>query len=314
MAHDRIGLEPDAAAADHQPGPRVGGPAPADAVGEGEEEELHESLVGALGGRRSGGTAPGDSQVVVAGLDDAPRDRGIDTPLAQSRVESRGFGLGEPVEADEHVGLRVRLRAGPGIDAVQDVLLGEQGGGRGPLTEQPCRVRRPEEPGHAGRRRDVEQAAAVRRDPPRLDGPKHLQDPPGRLDPIRGRPLEPAELRRVGAPGMEGEHGAREVDTVDLGDVRFGHPALLALGPEPDTPPRPRPPGPAGPLRRRRPADPPQLEPVDPAPRVERGVSGQPAIDHGRDALDRQRRLGDVRRQDDLRAIARPEGAVLLFG
>ena len=48
--------------------------------------------------------------------------------------------------------------------------------------------------------------------------------------------------------------------------------------------------------------------------RVEAGDTGEASVDHGADAGNRQRGLGDISRHDDLAAWARLDGAILLFG
>src|SRR5207302_1417047 len=81
--------------------------------------------------------------------------------------------------------------------------------------------------------------------------------------------LEPGELARVGeTPGVKGEDAGAEIDAANLGRVHFVETAIRALGPEADAAARACPPGPARPLGGRRPADPAELEPVEPARRI----------------------------------------------
>ena len=74
------------------------------------------------------------------------------------------------------------------------------------------------------------------------------------------------------------------------------------------------PPGAARPLRRRRLADAGQVEAIETALGVVVGDPGKAAVDHGRDAVDGQRRLGDICRQDDLRLRTGTQRPVLIFG
>ena len=87
---------------------------------------------------------------------------------------------------------------------------------------------------------------------------------------------------------------------------------MLALGPEPNATAGAGPPGAARTLRGRRATDPPQLEPVEPAAGIDAGIPPQAAVDHGRDPIDGQRRLRDVRGQDNLALLTRPQSPVLV--
>src|SRR5262249_23495730 len=139
------------------------------------------------------------------------------------------------------------------------------------------------------------------------------QEPIGRFEPIGRRRLEPHEPPRIGhSPGMELEHAPAEIDALDLWGVRLLEPALFALGPEAYAATWARPPGASRPLVGRRLTDTSQFEAVETALWIDAGVPRQPAVDHSADPIDRQRSLGNICGKDDLAAMARPEGKVLL--
>ncbi len=139
---------------------------------------------------------------------------------------------------------------------------------------------------------------ALGRQPDAGQRPQPLEQPHARGEALRRRRLEPLEVLRVAAPGQHLEERPGQVHALDL---RLAPGAeAVALVPEPDHAPRPRPTRPPRALLRRVGRDPLQLQPVEGA----RGVVAQDLVlarvDHVGHTLDGERRLGHVRRQDDL--------------
>ena len=101
---------------------------------------------------------------------------------------------------------------------------------------------------------------------------------------------------------------------MDFGLFKLGPAAVLALGPEADAASRARSGRPARALVGRRAADPDRFPAVDAPGTIVTDDPGQTAVDHRGHPVDRERGLGDVRAQNDLAAIARPQCAILFFG
>ena len=169
-----------------------------------------------------------------------------------------------------------------------------------------------QEPGQPGVDRHGEQIMAQGRDPAVVQSTQAGQEPFGRLDGGLGRRLEPAKAPDVGlAPCLQSQHGRGQVGPLDLGGVEGRSASVLTLGPEPQAASRSQPAGSTGPLGGRRATDLAQFQAVEPTGRVVRGEPGQAAVDDGAHALDGQRGLGDVGREDDLAPIRRLQGPVL---
>ena len=126
------------------------------------------------------------------------------------------------------------------------------------------------------------------------------------------RRLEPLEPR--GSPPHASTSSERpgEVHALDL-RLAAGAQAV-ALVPEPQHAARPRPPRPPRALLGRVRRDALQLEPVEPPRRVVAQHLVLARVDHVRHALDGERGLGHVRREDHLALVARREREVLLLG
>ena len=128
----------------------------------------------------------------------------------------------------------------------------------------------------------------------------------------RGRRVEPREVERVAAPGVELEREAGQLDAEDLGLGERAAGGVLDL--------RPQPPGDAGteatgapgalvgrcPRRRDGP------QPGHAGAGVDGRLTGEPGVDDDVHALDGERRLGDVGGEDDAAAAAGDERPVLL--
>ena len=178
-----------------------------------------------------------------------------------------------------------------------------------------------------------DRSAAARADAPRFaePGPFEQQPAESRMDrqpgqraaefcqPViayRAEPLE--QVKRLPRPRVrcggssqgnvstllaEREQVQRRPGEIDAADLRLGlrRPrAVRHFAPQSDADARLRPPGPAGPLVGRGARDVHQLQPVQADRRVVDQLPGQAGVDDGGDALDRDRRLGHVRRQHDL--------------
>ena len=127
---------------------------------------------------------------------------------------------------------------------------------------------------------------------------------------LRGRRLEPRDARDVRRGEIE--HRLREVGAVNLRDVVLGARVEVRLQVEAQASPRARPSGASGALRRRRAADFLDAERGQPRPRRVGRDAREAAVDDRDDPVDRDRRLRDVRRQDDLVLVGAADGAVLL--
>ena len=135
-------------------------------------------------------------------------------------------------------------------------------------------------------------------------------DAPGR----GGRRVEPRERIGVGhAERREHQRQLRQIGARDLGLGLAGPLFEIVARVEAQRASGARAAGATGALGRRRLADARERERRQAGPGRVRRHARQAAVDHGGDAFDRHRRLGDVRRQDDLPAIARAHGARLLL-
>ena len=133
-----------------------------------------------------------------------------------------------------------------------------------------------------------------------------------RVERVLARPLEPLQRARIAAPGDHVQRRARQVDAMDLRLAVRAQP--IARVPQPPHDARRQPPGAARPLVRGVPGDALGLEAVDAAFRVVARDLLQPGVDHRGHAGHGQRRLGDVRGDDDAAAQRRAQGQVLLVG
>ena len=127
---------------------------------------------------------------------------------------------------------------------------------------------------------------------------------------LLARPLEPLERARVAAPCDHIERRARQIDPVDLRLPVRTQP--IARVPEAPDEARRQPAGTAGALVGGVLRDALGLEAVDAALGVVSRDLLQTGVDHRRDARHRERRLGDVGRDDDATAGRRPQRQILL--
>ena len=145
--------------------------------------------------------------------------------------------------------------------------------------------------------------------------PKHAQQLVGLGETSCLRGLEPREALQV-APRERShrEHRFTELDAHQLRVVLLRAHPLLALRPQPTAEPGSLTACAAAPLGCRGERDRFRAERVEAGARVTAQDTSEAAVDHGAHAIDRDRGLRDVGRDDDLAAPARANGAVLLFG
>ena len=93
--------------------------------------------------------------------------------------------------------------------------------------------------------------------------------------------------------------------------VKVGQSAIFLLRPEPDALARRGASGPSGSLGCRSFADSRQLEAIQSALRVERCNTRKSAVDHGANAVDRERCLRDIRGENDFTSIRRRKSGEL---
>ena len=105
-----------------------------------------------------------------------------------------------------------------------------------------------------------------------------------------------------------------QIEAPDLGRILQRTRVVIVLRVQPQAAPGPQASRAPRALRRRGARDPLHLERRHARPRRERRHARQPAVDDRDHALDGDRRLGDVRRQDHLAPRTRRDGTILLFG
>jgi hypothetical protein len=159
-----------------------------------------------------------------------------------------------------------------------------------------------------------EHAAAGRRRRPRGVERAELRQELRRAGERGGRRrIQPAEAPDVAQPpGRELEDGSREVDADDLGRLVLAPSRVLRTRPEPDAAPGAEPAGAPPALRGGRAADRAKPQVVEARAGVEAQDARQARVDDGRHAVDRERRLRHVGREDDAAAGARAERPRLL--
>ncbi len=139
-----------------------------------------------------------------------------------------------------------------------------------------------------------------------LDGTETSQQPQRERHRGRGRPLEPPEERRVaGRPEKDVEEGRGEVGPEELGLFEGAQALLLVPGEEAKREARAEAAGAAGALLGARARNAAEDQPVEAGARVEAEGAREARVDDRGDALDRERRFGDVRREDDAAVAGR---------
>jgi hypothetical protein len=165
-------------------------------------------------------------------------------------------------------------------------------------------------PAQSRMQRQVPEAIAECRDTPAADRPELLEQEERRLDALARRRVEPLERARIAAPGEHVEHGVGEIDSMDLGlAVR---PQPIRLAPEAPHAAGSQASGPAGALRRGVGGNPLEVQRIDAAVRIVACDLVQAGVDDSGDAGNGQRRLRDVRGQDDAPRRACRDGAILI--
>ena len=144
------------------------------------------------------------------------------------------------------------------------------------------------------------------------DQPQPFQQLQRGVDGVRARRLEPFERPRIAAPRDDVEHRRRQIDAVDVG-LAVGPQAIARVPETPDGSVRDASRA-AGALVGGVGGDAFGLERVDAALGVVARDLLQSGVDDARHAGNRQRCLGDVRRDDHAAASGRPERRVLRVG
>jgi hypothetical protein len=153
------------------------------------------------------------------------------------------------------------------------------------------------------------------REAPATDGAEPREQVERRREARRFRRLEPRKRRHVLlSPREQFEHRARDVHAPHLGRQFVRERALLVPRPQAEGHSRRHAPRAAGALHDRRLRDPLEDDPVHADGGVVAHHARESRVDDGGDALDRHRRLRDVRREHDAAARALREGGVLPLG
>ena len=177
--------------------------------------------------------------------------------------------------------------------AAEDVALLHQRGDH-------ARQRRPIDGHHPGEARvhgQAEHRSPERRDRPVVvDGMEVGEQLAGLGERAGGWRVDEAQVVAA-TPRSEFEREPGEVGLGDLGRAVLGAGAVLDLAPQPVRRARLGSPGASRPLLGRRPTRRHRRQPGHPAAGVEARLAGEAAVDHDADAVDGQRRLGDVGRQ-----------------
>ena len=176
----------------------------------------------------------------------------------------------------------------------------------------PCK----QQPGEPWMSRKPDKLPPQRRDrglaPRNLDPPEHHEESQRLVNRLGLGGVEPG--KSLGLPeGEKLEKWAGEIGAEDLGDVGGGAVLVRRFVPQPEADTGAGAPRAAGPLVGRRPRNRDQFEPRQPRRTRNTHLTDHPRIDDRADARDRQARLSDVRRQDDLPSAGLLENAVLLF-
>ena len=326
---DEVGLPDGAALVEDERRPagenglgRTAAPPPSDPVGPTVEDEAEEVLLGGVGRPRSGGEA---TEERVPQAQDGVGGARIEAERLEPRAgEARPLGLLEELEAEEEVGLVLRRleSTAEGAAPREDVALLDERRERRRLAREAGRVAREKEGAEARVKREARHPAAERGRLERslLDGSQPAEEAERPLDGGGGRRLEPVEERGVsGRPEEDVEKRRGEVGPEELRLLERTQAALLVLGEEPEREAGAEAPGASGPLVGARARDSTEEKPVEARTRVEPERSREAGVDDGADPVDRQRGLGDVRREDDApaplgrgreRRILRGEGEV----
>ncbi len=204
---------------------------------------------------------------------------------------------------------RPRRESGPSRDRMS---FSESSAATAAPSREPARVRRRDQQARQPRvHRHLEDAATHRRDPPRLPLQRHRARRASRSAAARRSASGASNHRNRAGSLWPHECSASSVAERSTRRISGSAKAGKARSSRGDQSRMQRPGAgtarSARPLIGRRPADPLQRPSVHAARRV---VSHEPrlaAVDDRPDALDRQRRLGDVRAEDDLPPLARPE-------
>ena len=145
-----------------------------------------------------------------------------------------------------------------------------------------------------------------------IDRPKPPEQRLGALDRALRRRGEPVEGARIDPRAVHHQHRLGEIDARDLRRVVLRARVEIALVVEAERTPGAYATGATCALRRRCARDLPDLERGSAGPGIVRGDAREAAVDHRDHALDRDRGLGDVGREDHLATIGAGDRRVLL--
>ncbi len=209
-----------------------------------------------------------------------------------------------PVDGRQQVAVRRADRRG------QEVAFGEERTGAGRLRRPARGEQQPGEP--RVQRQPAKLAPEGRKPAPRVDGPKLTQQVERTIERARRRRLEPLERARIVAPD---QHVQRRCGQIRSRNVRHAvWPQPIARVPQPDRAARRDTAGPASTLIGgvgRHALD---LEAVDAAVRVVARDLLEPGVDDRAHIGHRQRRLGDVRGENDPRPPRGRQRGILRLG
>ncbi len=172
--------------------------------------------------------------------------------------------------------------------------LGQDGAGP---RRQPRAIGGEQDPSQSRVQRQPLQLPTQVGQPLRVDGSDPAEQSEGRFDRFGRRRIEPLQRAGIGAPGEHVEHDARQIDAVELGVAVGLQP--IAFVPQAARVSGFQAPGAARALVGRVLRDAFGIQAVDRPIGIVPGHLVQAGVDDGRHAGHCQRRLGDVRRQDD---------------
>ena len=299
---DGGGVHLDAKPADHGGGIGVVVAAATDAVGVGQEDQLEQVI---LVGRGVGaGFEPARvTQQIVAGAGDLSGGGGVDLLVAEAMGKVGLFGHLQEPKAMEDIRAAMRL-AGDGLTEIggveQHVFFGKDGGDGGGGFEQAGVGGGDHDAGQSRMGGDEQHLPAQRGDVVVFEGSQQGERALCGCDGMFGWNLEPAEAARVGfAPFVQVKNGRAKVHPLDFRQLERLAVFVFGGGPESDASAGRGSAGAAHALGGVGAADVAQFEAIHSALGVVNQDAGQAGIDHGADAVDGQRGLGDVGGEDD---------------
>jgi hypothetical protein len=327
-ADARTGVDAHAATTDHDAAVLRAGAELGETVGEGFEQRMHQREFGILGAGSAGKV--GDVVELIGGAEDIASAAGVELKcgvqgtLTQPSPGGRGLrcagveGL-EKLDAVDDVGATadgaVLARAAVGeIRRSKRVALGEECGGDRGFAEDAALGPSEKEATEAWMcGKSGEFAAEVGDVAGIVDRAEESEEAVGVGHGVGRRGVEPGEVALL-AKGEELEQRFGEIAAEDFGRFGNGSAALGAFVPESPADARGGAARAAGALVGGSLRDGHELEAREAGCRRDLHLAGLAGIDHGGDAIDRERGFGDVRGEDDFAAAELGQRAVLLLG